>query len=106
MRTIRAGFREGCDIRFDYFVYIGNVLSLPPKSRRAQGRNAAGADATAASVCAIMAFQTERQQLKNRSSALSALVCSLGASPRFASDTTRGQGFNIGVFAGPSGVRR
>ena len=47
-----------------------------------------------------MAGQGERQPLKNRSGALVALICSLGASACFASDTTSGQGFCIGVFGG------
>lgn len=38
--------------------------------------------------------------MKSRSSALSALVCSLGAGPGFASDTPSGQGFDIGLFGG------
>lgn len=102
MRTIRAKFR-GCDIRFDCFVYLGNFLSFPQKAARAQGRNGAGAEATAASFCAIraiMAFRAERQQMKSRSSALSALVCSLGPGPGFASDTANGQDFDIGLFGG------
>ena len=47
-----------------------------------------------------MAGQGERQPLKNRSSALLALICSLGASPCFAADTTSEQGVYIGVFGG------
>ncbi len=38
--------------------------------------------------------------MKNRSSALFALICSLGPSPCVASDTTSGQGFYIGAFSG------
>ena len=38
--------------------------------------------------------------MKNRSSALFALICSLGASPCFAADTPSEQGFYIGVFGG------
>ena len=38
--------------------------------------------------------------MKSRSSALSALVCSLGPGPGFASDTANGQGFYIGLFGG------
>jgi hypothetical protein len=38
--------------------------------------------------------------MKNRPSALFALICSLGASPCFAADTTSEQGFYIGVFGG------
>ncbi|WP_428681687.1 hypothetical protein [Reyranella sp.] len=47
-----------------------------------------------------MAGQGERQPLKNRSSALFALICSLGSSPCFAADTTSGQGCYIGLFGG------
>jgi len=45
MRTIRDKFR-GCDIRFDCFVYLGNFLSSPPKSRQGTGseRGRSGSD--------------------------------------------------------------
>ncbi len=38
--------------------------------------------------------------MKNRASALFALICSLGSSPCFAADTTSEQGAYIGVFGG------
>jgi len=38
--------------------------------------------------------------MKNRSSALFALICSLGSSPCFAADTTSEQRAYIGVFGG------
>jgi hypothetical protein len=78
-------------MRFDYFVYLSNFLSVP------------------AWVCAIqtiMVSRAERLQMKNRSGALFALVCSLGAGPCFASDTTSGQGSTSACSAAPARPRR
>ena len=73
---------------------------MPPGRRGGRGSGAAARGASVCAIRAIRAGQGERQPLKNRSSALFALICSLGSSPCVAADTPSEPGFYVGVFGG------